>query len=175
MKTAVVPGREFPVRFRVTLGEHRSGAEYLTVLSEQGIRVSIDAEYILRNSSFVCASKQKTIDLVVVSPKHFGFTKRATLNEICGVAEKYYHLFPCPPETGPALRLLYLDQPIGSYLDIAMRPINGRYGDKKLFYLVTGGDAFWLGDSLACPLNEWSPDREIVFRPRKLSAESRNV
>jgi hypothetical protein len=44
----------------------------------------------------------------------------------------------CPAEVGPALRLDYLDQPLGEFLHIAMKPV-ARYTGELVNFVVGGG------------------------------------
>jgi hypothetical protein len=46
----------------------------------------------------------------------------------------------CPAEVGPILRLNYLDQPVGEFLNIAMRPI-ARYDGELVDLTVGNGGA----------------------------------
>src|SRR5262245_27441719 len=46
----------------------------------------------------------------------------------------------CPAEVGPALRLNYLDQPLGEFLHIAMKPV-ARYTGELVTFVVGGGGA----------------------------------
>jgi hypothetical protein len=45
----------------------------------------------------------------------------------------------CPAEVGPALRLNYLDQPIGEFLHIAMTPVARFSGELVDFTVGNGG------------------------------------
>jgi hypothetical protein len=45
----------------------------------------------------------------------------------------------CPAEVGPALRLNYLDQPLGEFLHIAMKPVARYTGEPVDFTIGIGG------------------------------------
>ncbi len=72
----------------------------------------------------------------------------------------------CPPGIGPALRVAYQDQPVGSWFSIYMEPITDSDGRPSVFGLNRRGDRLklrsgWAGD-------RWDPRSRWVFRIRKL-------
>ena len=45
----------------------------------------------------------------------------------------------CPSATGPNYRLQYLNQPLGEYTSVAMKPIAARVDSPRVFNLGRGG------------------------------------
>ena len=79
------------------------------------------------------------LDLVVLSVFELGFGDRASLHDIYDRAvAQGFEL--CPAEVGPALRLNYLDQPLGEFLHIAMRPV-ARYTGELIDFSVGNAGA----------------------------------
>ena len=102
------------------------------------ILVGDDADEILGRPAFPFIKKPVELDLVVLSVFQFGFSDRASLRDIYArVVAQGFEL--CPAEVGPALRLDYLDQPLGEFLHIAMRPVARYTGELVDFSLGNAG------------------------------------
>jgi hypothetical protein len=82
-------------------------------VSDSGWR---DADEILGRPAFPFIKSPVELDLVVLSVFKLGFSDRASLHDIYARAvAQGFEL--CPAEVGPALRLNYLDQPLGEFLE----------------------------------------------------------
>ena len=89
-----------------------------------------------------------------------------TTEEIYQRAQKF-GLELCPSETGPLLRLQYLNQPMNEWIYIGMKQIADRDGNPSVFRLGRDGAGLWLYDSWARPDSGRSPRGRFVFRLRK--------
>jgi len=109
----------------ITVGEYKGVNAVRAAIdaSPCPIRLGESADEILGRPAFQYAKKPTQLDLTVVSVLDLGFDgDGATLREIYARALGI-GLELCPAEAGPILRLTYLDQPIGEFLNIAMHPI----------------------------------------------------
>jgi hypothetical protein len=87
------------------------------------ILIGDDADEILGRPAFPFGKTPVKLDLVVLSVFGLGFGDRASLHDIYARAvAQGFEL--CPAEVGPALRLNYLDQPVGEFLHIQMVEIS---------------------------------------------------
>jgi hypothetical protein len=94
------------------------------------------------------------LNLVVVRVSALGFgDDGASLKDTYARASRL-GLAPAPAELGPILRLDYLDQPLGEFLHIAMKPVTRDGGDPVDFIIGNGGAGLLLisgdahGDSI---------------------------
>ena len=145
------------------------------------IRIGDDADEILGRLAFPFNKTPVELDLVVLSvfeldlgdkPAHDSVELmaggQASLHDIYDRAVALgFEL--CPAEVGPALRLNYLDQPIGEFLHIAMTPV-ARYSGELVDFTVGNG-----GDGLLLIGGKGDPDlmlpgavRFVFVRPRPI-------
>src|SRR5262249_6185271 len=123
----------------VTLGGFSNSFALRNALDAARCGVGDLAEEILARPAFTMASTRTPIDLVVVSAAQLGITgESASLRDIYSRAEKI-GLSLAPAEVGPELRLQYLDQPIGEFLHVGMKPITTWEGDPVIFVVANGG------------------------------------
>jgi hypothetical protein len=125
------------------------------------------ADEILGRPSFPFSRKPTELDLVVVSVADLGFGDQgAALRDIYARALAS-GLELCPAEVGPVLRLNYLDQPLGEFLHVAMRPVARYSGELVDFTLGNGGSDLTLIGGDARP-EVVLPDvvRLVFVRPR---------
>ena len=81
------------------------------------------AAELIGRPAFTLSKTRTEVTLVVLSVSELGFKDEgATMKEIYARAQQL-GLELCPAEVGPQLRLQYLDQPLGEFLHIAMKPI----------------------------------------------------
>jgi hypothetical protein len=139
--------------------------ELIKELKAKKINISVDAKQMIDNKDFTTSKKQEHLNLIRLTVKDLGFSNSATTQEIYHRAEEL-DLELCPAETGPNLRLNYLDQPSGEYFRIAMKQIDA-LGFSCVFSLFRIADGLWLYDDWAPPSNRWGADVEFVFRLRK--------
>ena len=130
------------------------------------ILVGDDADEILGRPVFPFIKIPVELDLVVLSVFELGFSDRASLRDIYARAvAQGFEL--CPAEVGPALRLNYLDQPLGEFLHIAMQPVARYTGELVDFSVGNAGAGFILIGGDGHPDEVFSGAERFVFvRPR---------
>ena len=163
-------GGDLRVWKTITLGEFANSFALRNALDAASCGIGDLAEEILARPAFTLAKDKTDIDLVVVSAVELGLADQSTsLNDIYSRAEKL-GLRLAPAEVGPELRLLYLDQPIGEFLYVGMKPIATWSGDPVIFIVANGGAGLILigqNGSADAKISAHSP---ILFvRPRELS------
>jgi len=138
-----------------------------------------DADEILGRPAFPFGRKLVELDLVVVSVFELGLGDQSSRNDVelasaveVSLRDVYARAIAlgfelCPAEVGPALRLQYLDQPLGEFLRIAMTPVARYTGELVDFTLGNGGAGLMLvggnGDPAATVP---SAVRFVFVRPR---------
>jgi hypothetical protein len=139
--------RETPIWKTVTVGGSKGVNAIRQAMETAPCRIQIgdDANEILGRPAFPFIKKPVELDLVVLSVFELGFGDQASrkavevsLHEIyTRAAAQGFDL--CPAEVGPALRLNYLDQPLGEFLHIAMKPVARYTGELVSFTIGAGG------------------------------------
>jgi hypothetical protein len=111
-----------------------------------------DADEILGRPAFPFIRTPTELDLVVLSVFELGFGDQWSRNDNelgasveASLRDIYARAITlgfelCPAEVGPALRLNYLDQPLGEFLHIAMKPV-ARYTGELVDFTVGNGGA----------------------------------
>jgi hypothetical protein len=124
----------------------------------------------LGRPAFPFVKTQIKLDLVVVSLSQLGFRDQAALKDIY-TAALARGLELCPAEFGPALRLSYLDQPLGEFLHIAMRPVARYSGELVEFTVGNGGTGLLLigGDGHPDTVLP-GPARFVFVRPKPIAS-----
>jgi hypothetical protein len=119
METALArKAQAFPIFKTIPLGLQKNADEYREALLKTGHRVSDWADDMLGKLPF-CTKRGSLTDLVVVTVTELGLSETGQYKDICARSlEMGFQL--CPAEVGPALRLVYQDQPEGEWLNIAM-------------------------------------------------------
>ena len=123
-KKAPVPTLESISVWRtVTLGALNGAAAYYEALNASGIKgFWLDAMMPFRRYEFPCAETMQEVDLVKVPDQMFNYYgELLTYGQICARA-RLIGLEFCPDELGPALRLVYTDQPRGVEVLVVTRP-----------------------------------------------------
>jgi hypothetical protein len=130
---------ELPIWKTITLGLHRNVNAVRDALDAANIAVGDSADEILGRPAFTFANERKELNLVVLSVAALGFgADGGTLADIHARAVRLgFEL--CPEEVGPQLRLQYLNQPVGEFLHVAMKPQLTYRGDPVDFTLANGG------------------------------------
>ncbi len=139
-------------------------------------QVSPDAKFLM--AKMPVAPNLGTVNLAVLTPRDLGFssfprTEALLTKEFC-LKWSAEHLEGsaielCEAEDGPRLREQYQDQPNSEVLRIAMERIIDSNGDPVVFVVGRdGGGNRYLGTQHVHCRGEWSLDRRIVFRFRKL-------
>ena len=100
------------------------------------------------------------LDLVLLSVAALGFRQGGTLADVHARAVRLgFEL--CPEEVGPQLRLQYLQQPVGEFLHVAMKPQRTYGGDLVDFTLANSGAGLSLLGGSAQP--DLVVARNVVF------------
>lgn len=140
---------ETPIWKTITVGGSKGVNAIREAMETAPCRILIgdDADEILGRPAFPFIKTPVELDLVVLSVFGLGFSDQASLHDIYARAvAQGFEL--CPAEVGPALRLNYLDQPLGEFLHIAMRPVarytgelvNLSVGNAGAGLIIIGGD-----------------------------------
>jgi hypothetical protein len=153
-----------PIWKTITLGTYDSAAALREAVRRYTGRLAGQG---LDGPNFSVSKTKTHIDLVLLSVAELGFEgESAPLAEIYSRATQL-GLEPVPAEVAPQLRLQYLDQPVGEFLHIAMKPLATERGDFVGLSLANGGAGLLLlgGDgrpNLSVP----STVRVVFARPR---------
>ena len=122
----------------IKIGTHKSVNEIKNVLGLQGYNITDQADVLLNNPDFKISKQEQEIKLVVLTRKELGLKYSYSLREFYAAALKK-GLFLCPPETGPALREQYKNQPENEWIYIAMEPITPIGEDQPFIFFVSYG------------------------------------
>jgi hypothetical protein len=124
------------------------------------------AEDILVAPGFALSGTPMKLDLVAVSVAELGMTHESVaLKDIYERAQKLGFMLAAA-EVGPQLRLQYLDQPIGEFLDIAMAPVKTRSGAFGIFGVANGGAGLLLlGEEVSADSQFHRSARFVFVRP----------
>jgi hypothetical protein len=153
----------------VALGEFANSFALRNALDAADCGTGDLAEEILARPAFTLASTKTDVDLVVVSATDLGLTTEfVSLRDVYARAEKF-GLSLAPAEVGPELRLQYLDQPIGEFLHVGMKPIMTWRGDPIIFVVVNGGAGLILiGKNASADAQMPATSAFLFVRPREL-------
>ena len=123
------------------------------------IAISDDADEILGRPAFPFIKQPVDLDLVVLSVFELGFGAQAARTDVALGASAEVSLRDIyaravslgfelsPAEVGPVLRLQYLDQPHGEFLEIAMNPVAKYTGELiRLSVARAGTGLLLMGD-----------------------------
>jgi hypothetical protein len=125
----------------VTVGNYTNANEIRDAFKSAPCHMEIgdDANEVMGRPTFPFVRTQAALDLVAVPVTALGFADQPSLKDVYARAvERGFEL--CPAEAGPALRLSYLNQPVGEFLRLAMQPIS-RYGGEPVVFSVGNGGA----------------------------------
>jgi hypothetical protein len=166
---APVATAQAPIWKTITIGQYKGANAIRAAIDAAPCSMAIgdQADEILGRPAFSFSRTTADIDLVVISVADLGFgPDGASLRDIYARAGTF-GLELCPPEAGPILRLNYLDQPLGEFLHVAMRPVATYGGELVDFTLGNAGTALLLIGGDARPdLVLTGAVRVIFMRPR---------
>jgi hypothetical protein len=130
------------------------------------------AAEIIGRPAFTLSKTRTDVNLVLVSVSELGFKdKGATMADIYARAQQL-GLELCPAEVGPQLRLQYLDQPLGEFLHIAMKPIATYGGDLVDLTVGNGGASLLLIGGDVRSDSTWHSSIRFVFvRPARVAQQ----
>ena len=148
-------------------------------LELSGVKLNRSAEELFANPAFVPSQESFLLECVAHSVADLGLAAAATKEIIWNRAAEL-GLALCPLETGPYLRLQYLDQPEGflgyppsrhrappGSLTIASPPLSEDLEAPKGFYLRRIRGELWLRGYRSGPEHVWSPEDRLVFCSRQ--------
>jgi hypothetical protein len=173
LQAAPVAAPAFPVWKRLTLGTYKGVNALRAAFDVARVRVGDSADEILGRPGFAFSQTRIDVDLVVVTVAELGFNHRTSLADIHQRAGKL-GLELCPAEVGPLLRLQYVDQPIGEFLNVAMRPIP-TYGGKLIVLSVANagtGPLLLGGESPPDSMVSWIA-KFVFVRPQRIALPAR--
>jgi hypothetical protein len=166
---AAIAAAQAPIWKTITIGQYKGANAIRAAIDAAPCLIAIgdQADEILGRPAFPFSRTKFDVDLVVISTAELGFDlDGASLRDIHTRADTF-GLELCPPEVGPILRLNYLDQPLGEFLHIAMRPVATYDGELVDFTLGNGGNALLLIGGDAHPDLVLTGNVRFVFmRPR---------
>lgn len=141
-----MPEASLPVFKTITLGRYTSPQEYRKALKGHRCRVQTYADEVL--DKIEISSQRIDLHLVIVSLAELGL-RTSVPYDVIRMRANETGLQLCPPETGPALRLLYLEQPKRNdeLLRIGMYPVHHAAGD-YIFDLMNIPGPRWMGRGL---------------------------
>ena len=159
---------ETPIWKTITIGGFKGVNAIREAMEAAPCRILVgdDADEILGRPAFPFIKTPVELDLVVLSVFKLGFSDRASLHDIYDRAvAQGFEL--CPAEVGPTLRLNYLDQPLGEFLHIAMRPV-ARYTGELVDFSVgnAGAGLILIGGDGHHDLMLSGAERFVFIRPR---------
>jgi hypothetical protein len=151
---------ELPTWRTITVGQHRGVAAVRNALDDARIAVGDSADEIIGRPAFTFARERTQLDLVLLSVAALGFGQGGTLADVHARAITLgFEL--CPEEVGPQLRLQYLNQPVGEFLHVAMKPQRTYGGELIDFTLANSGAGLSLLGGSAQP--DLVVARNVVF------------
>jgi hypothetical protein len=167
-QTQTPPTSQTPIWKTITVGGSKGVNALRAAMEAAPCRILIgdDADEILGRPAFLFIKSPVELDLVVLSVFELGFSDRASLHDICARAvAQGFEL--CPAEVGPALRFNYLDQPLGEFLHIAMRPV-ARYTGELVDFSVgnAGAGLILIGGDGQPDVMLSGAERFVFIRPR---------
>jgi hypothetical protein len=159
---------ETPIWKTITVGGSKGVNAIREAMEAAPCRILVgdDADEILGRPAFPFIKSPVELDLVVLSVFELGFNDGASLHDIYARAvAQGFEL--CPAEVGPALRLNYLDQPLGEFLHIAMRPV-ARYTRELVDFSVgnAGAGLILIGGDGHPDVMLSGAERFVFIRPR---------
>jgi hypothetical protein len=154
---------DLPIWKTVTIGQHRGVDAIRNALDDARIVIGDAADEIMGRPAFSYAGEPRELHLVVLAVAALGFGRDgATLADIHARALRL-GLALCPEEVGPQLRLQYLDQPVGQFLHLAMKPQRNYGGDPIDFTLANSGAGLALLGGEARPETVLAGSVNLVF------------
>ena len=130
-----------PVWKTITIGSYKNVDAVRAAVDASPCAIALGdwADEIMGRPGFAFSRKEAELDLVVVSVAELGFGEQGGARRDIYARASAIGLELCPPEAGPILRLVYLDQPSGEFLHVAMRPVARYSGELVDFTLGNGG------------------------------------
>ena len=159
-----VTAAQAPIWKTITIGKYKGANAVRAAIDTAPCPIAMGdwADEILGRPAFPF-SRAKLDITRRVSAAELGFgPDGASLHDIYARADTF-GLDLCPAEVGPILRLNYLDQPLGEFLHVAMRPVATYGGELVDFTLGNGGSALLLIGGDAHPDGVFTGAVRFVF------------
>jgi hypothetical protein len=156
-----------PIWKTISLGTNGSADSLHKALRRAGCHVGHLADEVLAGTGFSVSKTKTDVDLVLLSPGDLGFGAKSThLADLYARAIRFGFGL-CPAEVAPQLRLQYLNQPLGEFLRIAMKPAATGGGEFAVLIVGNGGAGLEIIGADARPEFTVPPAARFVFvRPR---------
>ena len=122
----------WPRPVRILLGQFRDADAVRATFKVAGCNLGGWANDLLGRMQF--SDQLRAMNLVPVRDTDLRFSDPYRTQEFLTVAERSGYVI-CPPEAGPAARLVYADQSEKSRMPIGMEPIKSRDGVERVFVL----------------------------------------
>ena len=159
-----------PTWKRITLGTYTGVNALRQALDAARVRIGDSADEILGRAAFQFSDERMEVDLVIFKVTELGFDDSASLSDIYRRADEL-GLSLCPAEVAPLLRLHYVNQPIGEFLNVAMRPVATYGGDPVVLIVANAGTGPLLIGGSGQPDLSLSTEAKLVFvRPQRIAA-----
>ncbi|WP_449383841.1 hypothetical protein [Bradyrhizobium sp. UFLA05-112] len=137
--SSVASASDVAVWKTITIGTFSDSFALLNAMSAIGCGVGDSAAAALARPAFTVSGTKAAAELLTVSAAELGFrSETVSLRQIYALAQQLGFGL-APAEIAPQLRLQYLDQPIGEFLIIGMRPIQTWTGEAVILTVANGG------------------------------------
>jgi hypothetical protein len=157
----VMPLAELPIWKTVRLDTRMSAAELRGALNAWPFRLGDSASAILEKA-LAEGNATSAVNLVVLSASEMGFEEENVRLSDFYARARELGLELCPAVLGPLLRLQFLDQRLGDFVHIAMKPI-ATHGDLIDFTVANGGAGLLLIGGEASPERIVAATMRFVF------------
>jgi hypothetical protein len=166
----VLNGADVPPWRTISLGTFTSSYGLMTALDDADIAIGDLADEAMHGPAFTVAKSKSEVDLVVLSAAQLGVGETGTSRQDILARARRLDLDLCPLEAAAQLRLQYLDQPVGEFLDVAMEPITTYGGYTVAFTLANGGAGLMIIGYIVTEDVIISQERKFVFaRPLRVA------
>ncbi len=144
----------------------KTSKELRELMQKNHIKLSDYAENELDVPDFVTSKQSEEVDLIKLKVEDLGLGEAPTTDEIYNRI-KELGLELCPPEVGPRYLLAHLDQAMGDWVAVGMKPVADQEGRHYVLNVGRSSDSLWLNDVWARPDFEWNPHYQFLFRVRR--------
>jgi hypothetical protein len=140
----VVNAADVPLWKTVALGTFANSYGLMSALDDARVAVGDLADEAMHRPAFTVTKTKSNLTVVVLSAAQLGVGDAGASRQDVVARARRLGFDLCPSEAAAQLRLQYLDQPVGEFLDIAMEPITTYGGHPVGFTLGNGGAGLML-------------------------------
>jgi hypothetical protein len=133
----IVNAADVPLWKTVWPGTFANSYGLMRALDDAHVAVGDLADEAMHRPAFTVT--KTNLDVVVLSAAQLGVGETGASRQDILASARRLGFDLCPPEAAAQLRLQYLDQPVGEFLDVAMEPITTYGGLPVSFTLANGG------------------------------------